>query len=178
MKCSWLCCISSWVSLFAKVLGYGVSQNTKGNTKYKYWYIGNINNKGPRLEKIWLSYAWKTMTQKSLRNRAVWAILLFLLTGKYSRQKVWLEKNTIAVSRLTHITTRKRHKTQTTQLATRFFFNILAILCSWVCWLQPTRRQIFSRRDPYIYLFYWFGSKYCKQHALHERIKITQVNKS
>ena len=28
------------------------------------------------------------MTQKSLAIRAVWSILLFLLTGKYSSQKV------------------------------------------------------------------------------------------
>ena len=28
------------------------------------------------------------MTQKSLRNRAVWSIILFLLTEKYSSQKV------------------------------------------------------------------------------------------
>ena len=136
--------------------------------------LADINNMG--CEKTRLSFTLKTNTPNSLSNHAVWTVSLSLLTVNEIVRK-WPENTMIADCRTTDCS--REEETQNidsynTNCSKKI--NILAILCSWVCWFQSTRRQIFSRREPYIYLFYWVGSKYDKQNALHERKNITQVN--
>ena len=91
----------------------------------------------------------QTMAQNTLRNLAVWSVPLFLLTGKYSSHKVRMARK-YHDGRLQTNPKHREEETQNTGNTTcnTIFFNIVAILCSWVCWFQPTRSvatHIFSR---------------------------------